>query len=51
MPHEYIIDRQFLTVASENTRAPVGGQIPPLAKVAASVAMRSTVVSIEQAEK
>jgi hypothetical protein len=48
-PQLNIIDRQFLTERSVNTRSPVVGQTPPLASVPASMAMalQSSIVALD----
>src|ERR1700750_2829462 len=48
MPQECISDRQCFTVEVENPRSLVSGFTPPLASVAATTAMESQVISMEQ---
>jgi len=48
IPHDDISVRQFCTVSVLNTRIPVRGQMPPLARVAATTDIISAVSSIEQ---
>src|SRR5687767_13040049 len=48
IPHEYMSERQARTVDDRSTRSPEIGHTPPFASVAATTAMRSQLVSIEQ---
>ena len=48
MPHEYMSESVFCTAWPESTRSPVVGQIPPLARVAATTENDSAVASTEQ---
>ena len=48
MPQEDIIARQFCTVSVRKTRMPLIGQIPPLARVAATTDIISAFSSMAQ---